>query len=599
MTGKRIFLYAAETALAVGAVFIFWYMLGVAELSDVRFGYRAALIGWAVLFFSEMGMDVPLASRLWAGPLLLCAAWLGIFSVVTMKGALGWLVTSETLNYYYFIGIGSAALLAAMETFGAARRSLRIPFLILSGLLVSFLLLSAFSYLGYYLVYDALFTTSDMIAMLLSNPRESSEFLLSHLGVGTLLALLAGCFLCIFIVMGLVVSAMRCARPASLSKYRYIMHGMAIIGSCILLTRYVPDTYPIMNYVEGRNHLTALAHMKDIHEANMKHFKLTGDEAERMPKALPGSVILVIGESENRDHMKAFTPSCKEDTTPWLTAEKESKNFYLFDNAYSNFPQTVEALSMFLTGRNQYNGKSVEEVFTIMDTAKAAGYTTYWISNQGESDDGVLSMIAASADVLYYADPPARPDEAVMPYLKEIPAGNNFIVIHLYGSHDRYKDRVSESFKAAYPDTAGDKIKQYDLTIQYTDSVLEAIYKYGKEKLNLQAMLYAADHSDDMVYFHGGGARFTYDMVRIPFFIYLSDAYQTRYPETGRILRAHEKDVVTNDLVYDVISGILHAKAIDYDPAMDISSPSYALTKEKALTKHGMYNVAGDPLGIS
>lgn len=598
MIGKRLFIYASQAALAIGVIFLFWYMLGVAEMTEPRFVFRAGLIGWAVLFFLEAGTNIPLVSRLWSGPFLLLTLWLGMYSVITMKGAVGWLVTSETLNYSYFIGIGSAVFTAAMMYFARDHKRWRPLFLGAAGFLSVYLMGSIFCYLGYFLSFHALFGTTDMIPVFQSNAQESREFLASHLGWGLVACLLGLCLLAAALVMGLMVSSARQANVGRLAKWQRLMTGIAVLGSCILLIRYVPSEFPLHQYREAKRHLEAMARVAQIHASHMKDFKLVGNEEDRMPAVLPGTVILVIGESANRDHMKAFTPSYKEDTTPWLSSEKEKDGLYLFSNAYSNFPQTVPSLSMALTGWNQYNGKAAEDEFTIMDIARAAGYTTYWISNQGESEDGLLSMIAGSADNVWYVTPYGPCDEIVMGYLKKIPQGNNFIVIHLHGSHDRYKDRVSEDFKAKHPDTKGDKVKQYDLSLQYTDYVLEGIYTYGKARLEMQTMIYVSDHSEDMIYFHSGN-KFTYDMVRIPFFIYLSPAYEARYPAIGETLRAHERSVFTNDLIYDMIGGVLHARPVDYDAAMDISSPAYAMTREKALAKHGLHKVADDPLGFS
>ena len=48
----------------------------------------------------------------------------------------------------------------------------------------------------------------------------------------------------------------------------------------------------------------------------------------------PRTVVMVIGESANRDFMSAFTPLDRENT-PWLSALKKSENTILFPNAYS------------------------------------------------------------------------------------------------------------------------------------------------------------------------------------------------------------------------------------------------------------------------
>lgn len=60
-----------------------------------------------------------------------------------------------------------------------------------------------------------------------------------------------------------------------------------------------------------------------------------------------GIYILVIGESETRDHMHAYGYS--RETTPWLDSMVSKSGTILFQHAYSNHTHTVPALTYALS----------------------------------------------------------------------------------------------------------------------------------------------------------------------------------------------------------------------------------------------------------
>lgn len=95
-----------------------------------------------------------------------------------------------------------------------------------------------------------------------------------------------------------------------------------------------------------------------------------------------GAIIVIIGESANRLHMPAFSDYDRE-TTPWLSAQKDNPDFFLFPNSYSTWTQTVPTLEMALTEKNQYNEKSFSDSYSFIDIAKKIGFQTWWYSNQG------------------------------------------------------------------------------------------------------------------------------------------------------------------------------------------------------------------------
>lgn len=89
--------------------------------------------------------------------------------------------------------------------------------------------------------------------------------------------------------------------------------------------------------------------------------------------------------------------------------------------------------------------------------------------------------------------------------------------------------------------------------------MLHSIFTYAKEHLNLKTMIYFSDHAEDMVYYHGTSG-FSYDMIRIPFWIYLSPDYRKIHPDILPALQSNKDKIFTNDLLFETASGIWQAK---------------------------------------
>lgn len=126
----------------------------------------------------------------------------------------------------------------------------------------------------------------------------------------------------------------------------------------------------------ARRYIQTVQRAEKEHGEVVKRLHLTNGAAQALPQKLPGTVIFIIGKSENRDHMSAFNPSYPVETTPWLSPKSKEADFILLSNGYANYSQTTPSLEMALTGVNQYNRQKLENAFNIVDIAKAAGYDT-------------------------------------------------------------------------------------------------------------------------------------------------------------------------------------------------------------------------------
>lgn len=310
----------------------------------------------------------------------------------------------------------------------------------------------------------------------------------------------------------------------------------------------------------------------------------------------PHTILLVIGESASRDYMKAFNKEYKYDTTPWLDKMKESKNFILFPNAFSIGANTVLAVSNAMTEINQYNDKKFYNACSIIDIAHAAGYKVHWYSNQGHlgSADTPVTLIANTADVAKWTKQKLNQvqyDESLLPYLEELnPAKNNFLVVHLTGSHFNFLNRYPESFTKFSTPGKYDLEVNYADSIAYTDYVLEQIFNYAKDKLNLQAMVYFSDHATvpdkrRSPNFEGLAS------VRIPFFTYFANEYIAQHQEVYDTLKKHENFYWTNDLAYELLCSIFDIKSNHFDEANSLASESFKYKREDLRTNCGQTRI--------
>ena len=313
----------------------------------------------------------------------------------------------------------------------------------------------------------------------------------------------------------------------------------------------------------------------------------------------PHTYIMIIGESASRDYMSAYFDT-EYDTTPWLKeCDRKNSNHIVFTNAYSCHHQTVPTLEQVLTERNQYNGKQFYESVSIIDIARKAGYATHWYSNQGciGVADTSVTLVANTSDTAKWTKQEVNKlqyDGSLIEFLDEVdPSKNNFVVLHLMGSHFNYINRYPKEHTMWGEPGVQDNLLNYFNSLHYTDSLLKEVYEYASKKLNLQAMLYFSDHAavpDKRRPPHFNG----FDMVRIPMSIHCTDSYITHHKGRFEALKAHKKTFFTNDLVYELVCGLLDVESNHFDSSNSLAHKEYKYTRDMLYTCNGEFCIKND-----
>lgn len=457
--------------------------------------------------------------------------------------------------------------------------------------IIEFILLSipAFQII-YYCIYNNPISNNTFLLIFQTNFNETLEFLQSIdikiLGYGILFILC----LCFLIIMN------KCFKSEMIikNKYlKYIFFIISILNAFNLGYKLLPQTGVIQLFIGSVDYYVTLG------EFNENRAKIYNDIIIKNEKDYKNNtVILVIGESANRDYMNAYGYS-EVNNTPWLTKNKE--NLILFENAYACAWHTVPALEHALTQANYYNNRRFIESATIIDLAKKAGYKTYWFSNQGyvSSVDTPITLIAKTADVSRWNcldNNKSLYDIELLKYLKYVNKDEkNLVIVHLGGSHAIFKHRYPPEFQKWSGIGNDGIIADYNNSILYTDTILKYIFEYSEKNLNLDAMIYFSDHGTDPI----KGRTPDDDQfagLRIPMFVYFSDRYSSNNESIVKTLNKNRDEFFSNDLVYNLVCSILGIKSNYLDYTEDISSNYYKYDKDSILVGKGSKYAKDDPV---
>ena len=301
--------------------------------------------------------------------------------------------------------------------------------------------------------------------------------------------------------------------------------------------------------------------------------------------------VLVIGESATRQGLGAY--GYYRDTTPFLSSTLGKENTLLMDSVYTSATYTEQAVFSMLTNHTGYDDE--QRRVSVLDIARSAGVKTIWITNQSMLDatNPQVSAIAEQADIVIsdrgglvsYA----QYDEYLLPHIEhilntEVNEENILIVIHLYGSHINFCRRFDKNKYSIFTDipsniqhTKYNEVNCYDNSIYATDDVLRRIVALVEEKSTFQFLLYVSDHGEGVYRGVGRGhPESVQDVLRVPFYIYMSDVYREANEKRVEILHSHSNRGYTTDMLFDTLLGLMDIKSTAYRSQYDISSTSYA-----------------------
>ena len=480
-------------------------------------------------------------------------------------------------------------------------------FCLLFNVLLVAALIQPIAYIGYFLLSGQLLSATIVLTLFQTNFSEAVAYIKDRgvllWGGGILLALAS--------VVGVMHYLKYCLNRIDFKSDKNSKNAVLCVLSVILMSLgckvgsgIVDNVQPVAVYKQTGSVLKQYKEYGKAKEKRMKALKQLKGLSVKPGQG--GLYVLVIGESETRDHMHAY--GYRRENTPWLSAAIRDKGTLLFRNAYSNHTHTVPVLTYALSDKNQYNEIKLSKAYSVMEIAKAAGYKTFWISNQIKYSawDTPTAEMASTADREIWLNGNAGEtsltqfyDEEIAKRIDEINTGNDeniFIVCHLMGCHGSYSDRYPEQFDKFNGEKFRDTVIQYDNCVYYNDYVLKKIYEAVSKQKNFKAMVYFSDHGEEPDKDKGHEAsKFTWQMARIPLVMFFSESYVRGSDRIFQSLSENRDKYWTNDLLYNALVTIMGIQNVpNADDNLNLASDKYNMERSQLKTLHRQKSLIED-----
>lgn len=436
---------------------------------------------------------------------------------------------------------------------------------LISGLIGAVLWTTSLVSLGYFCIYQSEFSHSVLFIALESNIAESSEYLEQYLKWWILLIFLLHAVIAIWLWSRLKPVHLSCKAKSIFCIFillflfifpvtkDYVFKGETWSTTMDYLQMRMEPAEPwqlVIGYLKYRNQLEE---MQALLEENRKITPLSNLQDKHAD--LPATLVLLIGESTNRQHMSLYGYARK--STPSLDAIQ--KELAVFNNVVSSLPATIESLQQVLTFADQQNPDLFLTRSSLMNMMKQAGYKTFWITNQQTMSkrNTMLTSFSKQMDVQKYMNHSRNQntreyDSNVFEPFDEAlndKAKRKFIIVHLLGTHMKYKyrfppefekfkgkDGVSASIIQLINDDQLQEINDYDNAVLFNDYVVSSLKRKLDESAQRSLMVYISDHGED-VYdtpphnFIGRNVdKPTLPMYAVPLLIWLSPEWQKTTP---------------------------------------------------------------------
>lgn len=443
--------------------------------------------------------------------------------------------------------------------------------------------------------YDALLGAGILNALAETNRREVSEYIIRYFDL----------YEAVFVLLsaGLAYCAGRffleLSRKKISKRHLQILTLLGVSGTVVLGVLHTgiltEEYFPLQ-----RTSAAAQTTMKNIRAYQELSSQLQGNVIIKRNNSHIKNVVLVIGESCNRNHMGLYGYYLPN--TPYLSRLQAKKQIYTFTDVVSPHSTTIASLSKLLTFCNYESLEDWYHYNNLIDVVKAAGYKTFWLSNQESSGiwGSVAQLFAQRSDVHMFTrirdsqEDYGVLDEELLPLLDQAVnerAEKNFFVIHLMGQHDLYYNRYPYAF---HKFTADDiqlnlhekgrlTVAQYDNSILYNDFILAQLIDRFQQEETL--LLYVSDHGEaiyDGNDFNGHVEENpSRHMIEIPCIIWASQAFVQNVPDKLlRIADAVERPYMTDDMIHTLLD-LMEIETVEFEPQRSLVNPVYDASRRR------------------
>lgn len=316
------------------------------------------------------------------------------------------------------------------------------------------------------------------------------------------------------------------------------------------------------------------------------------------------NVVVVIGESLRRDYMHCY--GYRLNNTPHLDSLISQGSIIPYTDVQSPASSTVLSLLHVLTTKTVTDSGKWFDYPSLNLLFREAGFSTRWYSNQESSGFTVqpITSIAKFSDEVHFVSQNSeeenyrkeyeRYDGEVLSLLGDRAevVGNRLHFFHLMGSHYTYAKRFPKSyarFKASdLVEVQGEKaevVANYVNSILYNDHVLSLLIKEYQDDDTI--LIYFSDHGE-VLYddpkrpdYLGHGGEVVVQGLTIPFLVYMSPSFRTKYPSIVTQVSAARNKPIMTDILTNSLCGLFGISYEEEDERLNFFSDKYDTSRPR------------------
>lgn len=367
-------------------------------------------------------------------------------------------------------------------------------------------------------------------------------------------------------------------------KKKWFVFAILFCG-LLLSIRFLCIHQPMRAFLFPRIYLSTTEAIKSVNEYKKLSSQIKNDPTIIENNAQIKNVILILGESTNRHHMGLY--GYYLNTTPALKRLREDNELCVFQDVISPHALTTSVIQKLFTFSNYESKTPWYKQGNLISILNAAGYKTYWLSNQEKSGWGgnvtnVFSSVCSekmfTAEYKDTAEDYALYDGEILPLLEKGMNEDediNFFVIHLMGAHQKYKNRYPEDYDVFKTEDIVSSlgpnkkkiIAEYDNAVLYTDEVVSRVIEKFRNKEAV--VIYIADHGEEIYDFRDFADHFDENvsryMLEIPMIVWSSEAFKEKFPDKWKSIEdAVNKPYMTDDMIHTLLD-LLDIKTVESD----------------------------------
>lgn len=333
--------------------------------------------------------------------------------------------------------------------------------------------------------------------------------------------------------------------------------------------------------------------------------------------------VFIIGETARSINWSLY--GYERQTTPRLQSRP---GLITYTDVLSQSNTTHKSVPLLLTPAEAANPSPMYNERSILQAFKEAGFYTFYISNQADNGS-LIDHYSHEADVRRYvreANPDAAPDDAnLLTALREELAqdkhAKRLVVLHCYGSHFKYCERVPAEYRVFTPcadkqlkaKNREDLINAYDNTMLYNDMIVDSLMTIAAEMpadtsmAHSVAVLFTSDHGEDIYdderenFLHASPVVSFYQMA-VPFVVWCNEAYRTNHADEVTQLQAHStQPVAPARVVFHTMLGMAGIASPNWQADHSLSHPEFRSgerlflnDRNEACTLHQLHLTEGD-----